>query len=747
MIDDFYSLEARDGIRCSWNIWPNMKVSATQDLIPVSLIYSPLKTQVSRPLVEYDPVLCRKCKSILNPLCQIDFPSKSWTCPICQISNFFPTHYKSYISQANLPIELLPQSTTIEYILTTNAIFPPVFIFIIDTCCSLEELSYQKSSLQQILNLLPLESIVGLIAYGKNAYIYNLANTNSYKSHVFRGDKLYDLQMIKDQLGLLGNDYKEILYKARNFLMPIGECEFIANCIVQNIEKDQWPVPTGCRPLRCIGTALFLAITLLEIAYGKCGARVMLMAGGAASHGPGKIVGEKFVDVIRTQFDLKNSNAQYYKQAKEYYEKLAMRASYNGHTIDVFCCAVDQIGILEMRSLCEKTGGFLVLTDTFNSDVFRLSFRKVFDRDEAGALSMGFNANIILMTSQDAKISGAIGPGVSLKVWDSNVSEIEVGMSKTNIWQIGHIDKYTAIGYYLDLNNTEPESTRPWAYIQFQTKYQHSSGRIRLCVTTAKFPYTSTNNVSRILSGFDQETAAVIMARLAMHKSQSESSIDILRWLDRSLIRLVKKFCDYQKNLPNTFRLCKELSLYPQFMFHLRRSQFLQSFNISPDEKTHYHILLNRENVTNSLLMIQPALLQYSFDCPQALPVVLDLSSLKKEVILLLDTFFNVLIWHGETITKWKKLGYQDQEGYEHFKTLLEMPREDAQIILNNRFPVPKLQETEVGKGPERFLKAKVNPSNLPSDNTINERQNYLSEDVSFKAFMDSLIQYTIKNN
>ncbi|OMJ85523.1 hypothetical protein SteCoe_13137 [Stentor coeruleus] len=744
MIDDLYTLEARDGIRCSWNIWPNSKVSVTQDLIPISLIYSPLKTHSSRPLVEYEPVLCRKCKSILNPLCQIEFSSKSWTCPICLTNNFFPTHYKSHISQTTLPTELAPQSTTIEYILATKQIFPPVFIFLIDTCCSLEELSYQKSSLQQILNLLPSESIIGLISYGKNAYIYNLSNTNSYKSYVFRGDKIYDLQMIKDQLGLLGNDYRKILDGVRNFLMPIGECEFMADCIVKNLEKDQWPVLTGFRPLRCIGTALFLAITLLEIAYSKCGARVVVMAGGAASHGPGKIVGEQLVDVIRTQFDLKNGNNQYYKDAKGYYDNLAMKACYNGHAIDVFCCAIDQIGILEMRSLCEKTGGFLVLTDTFKSDVFRMSFRKMFDRDETGALLMGFNANIVLMTSQDVKISGAIGPGVPLKSCYDNVSDIEVGMSKTNMWQVGHIDQHTTIGYYLDLNNTEPENTRPWAFIQFQTKYQHPSGHIRLLITTTKFPYTSTANVSKILSGFDQETATVIMARLATHKSQSENTIDILRWLDRSLIRLVKKFCDYQQGLPNTFRLCKELSLYPQFMFHLRRSQFLQSFNISPDEKTYYHILLNRENVTNSLLMIQPALLQYSFDCPQALPVVLDLSSLKKEVILLLDTFFNVLIWHGETITKWSKLGYHNQEGYDHFKSLLEMPREDAQIILNDRFPVPKLQETEVGKGPERFLKAKIIPTNIPKNDTITESQSYLSEDVSFKAFMDSLIQYTV---
>ena len=49
-----------------------------------------------------------------------------------------------------------------------------------------------------------------------------------------------------------------------------------------------------------------------------------------------------------------------------------------------------------------------------------------------------------------------------------------------------------------------------------------------------------------------------------------------------------------------------EFSLYPQFMFHLRRSQFLQLFNSSPDKAAYYRYILTRENTTNSLVMIQP---------------------------------------------------------------------------------------------------------------------------------------------
>lgn len=40
--------------------------------------------------------------------------------------------------------------------------------------------------------------------------------------------------------------------------------------------------------------------------------------------------------------------------------------------------------------------------------------------------------------------------------------------------------------------------------------------------------------------GFDQEAAAVLMARLASHKMETEEDFDATRWLDRTLIRLAQ---------------------------------------------------------------------------------------------------------------------------------------------------------------------------------------------------------------
>jgi hypothetical protein len=37
-------------------------------------------------------------------------------------------------------------------------------------------------------------------------------------------------------------------------------------------------------------------------------------------------------------------------------------------------------------------------------------------------------------------------------------------------------------------------------------------------------------------------------------------------------------------------------------------------------------------------------------------------------------------------MAEWRKAGYQDQEGYENFRTLLEAPKEDAKVSLCLRY-------------------------------------------------------------
>lgn len=48
-------------------------------------------------------------------------------------------------------------------------------------------------------------------------------------------------------------------------------------------------------------------------------------------------------------------------------------------------------------------------------------------------------------------------------------------------------------------------------------------------------------NLHHIAAGFDQEAAAVVMARLVVYRAEIEDGPDVLRWLDRMLIRLVTR--------------------------------------------------------------------------------------------------------------------------------------------------------------------------------------------------------------
>jgi protein transport protein SEC23 len=166
-MSEFLDLESQDGIRMAWNVIPRTKQDATNCVVPVSAIFTPLKPNPAIPVLSYAPLRCRMCRSLLNPFSVVDFVAKIWVCPFCFQRNHFPQHY-STISENNLPAELFPQFTTVEYvsIAEMGPVAPPVFLFVVDTCMIEEEIGYLKSALAQAIELLPDQSLVGFITFG-----------------------------------------------------------------------------------------------------------------------------------------------------------------------------------------------------------------------------------------------------------------------------------------------------------------------------------------------------------------------------------------------------------------------------------------------------------------------------------------------------------------------------------------------------------------------------------------------------
>ncbi|KAI6018716.1 hypothetical protein BKA83DRAFT_4532185 [Pisolithus microcarpus] len=456
---------------------------------------------------------------------------------------------------------------------------------------------------------IPLYALVGLITFGTMTQVHELGYTECSKSYVFRGGKEYASKQIQDMLGLSsparaaccpGQPMPQQALGAAQFLLPMQQVEFQLTGILESLQRDPWPVAND-------KVALSVMVGLLETTYPNTGACIMLFAGGPATEGPGMVASNELKEPICSHRDIERDSIKHYKCAVKLYEGLAKQVSNNGYIVDLFAGCPDQVGLLEMKSLPNFTNGVIVLSNWFATSNFQQSFLHIFNKDDQDFLEMGFNATFDVQTTKELKVSGLIGHVISAGKKSACVGETKIGIGQTSAWRLNAIT----------LQALQPGSH---GLIQFVTHYQHSSGQQRLHVTTIAHNFAESGSPS-IAASFHQEAAAILMAEISVFKAEIDDSPDILRWLDCMLIRLCQKFADYWKEDPSSFRLSDNFSIYPQFMFHLWRSQFLQVFNNSLDETAFYG------------------------QCYFIAPIKLD-------VILLLCTFFHILIFHGEVVAQ-----------------------------------------------------------------------------------------------
>lgn len=68
--------------------------------------------------------------------------------------------------------------------------------------------------------------------------------------------------------------------------------------ILEELQKDPWPVPSDQRAARCTGAALSLAAHLLGACVPGTGARIMAFLGGPSTEGPGAVSCHTFGDFV-----------------------------------------------------------------------------------------------------------------------------------------------------------------------------------------------------------------------------------------------------------------------------------------------------------------------------------------------------------------------------------------------------------------------------------------------------------------
>ncbi|KAK1296568.1 hypothetical protein QJS10_CPB15g01930 [Acorus calamus] len=650
---DFAELEAAEGLRWPWNAWPIPSSSASSKpsdlVVPPSVIHTPLSPSVDHPPpLPYDPLLCPQCLSSLNPYARVDYRSSLWSCPFCLSRNPFPRSY-SGIADHNLPAELFPTHSTVEYLLRSHGGgggggFRGAYVFVVDECVEEEGVEAVVEEVRRgVAGAIAEEVLVGLVTFAGDVRVHEIGGRDGNgcsRVFVLPGDRDLSKEKIQNLLGIsqhhrhtFGNSPS---IQKQGFLLPLSECEFNFTTAFEEITSISQTVP-GHRHQRATGMAISTAVALLEacLPYPGGGGRIIVFTSGPATVGPGMIAETDLSKPIRTHRDLNNGTAPLYNRSCNFYKHIAQRLSEASLVLDLFACSLDQV----------------------------------------------------------------------------------------------------------QQHKDEPNIQHsPVFFLQFKTRYRRTdSPGTRLRVTTVARRWAPLRS-PEIASGFDQEAAAAVMARLAIDRAERAHARDVIRWIDKRLIRFASRFGDYIPSDPSSFRLASGFSLFPQFMYHLRRSQFIDVFNTSPDETAFFRLMLNREPVVGSLIMIQPTLFQYSFDGPP-IPVLLDVSSIEPDVILLFDSYFYVVIHYGSSIAQWRKLGYDKDPNHENLRKLLEAPIIDAESLISERIPVPKLIKCDQHGSQARFLLAKLNPSVTQNSSgvAVNGTNVIFTDDVSLQTFVEHL--------
>ncbi|EGW29961.1 uncharacterized protein SPAPADRAFT_144148 [Spathaspora passalidarum NRRL Y-27907] len=804
---DFEAREDQDGVRLSWNRLPKSKLQHDRNIIPLGALYTPLNNKADPmvPLLE-DPsylVSCRGCRTILNPYVFIN--NEIWTCPCCSSSNQLPPLF-DVNGVPQLHPSVTPEYSTVEYKTGKQAPLPPIFFYVVDTCFEegdQDALAQLKESLVVSLSLLPEDALVGFISYGKHVRIHDLANGDNV-SYGFNGSKQYTLEQIQASLGMLSTGLSSagaasagathasvdtiLGVVGKKFLTPVNIGEYQLTRIIESLTPNLFPRDEFTqRPERCTGSAINIASLLLRAILGNhiitTGGHLLVFSSGVCTVGPGKIVDQALKEPMRSHNEIEKSyhsmlpttstassntksNISLFQNAKKFYKEVTKNLVKLGLSCNYFIGSYDQIGLFEMDEVCYKTGGVVVMSDSFTTTIFKQSFLRFFKKDQDEYLDMGFNATLEIKTSPDLKIEGLLGNATALPfnktiTHNSRMFSIhndsKIGESGTNSFKLCNVNPQSTYAIFLEkLDSSGGAST-----IQFLFHYQHPSGEMRLRVTTVALPIVADSDTLNLEPGFDQEAALVLIARKSIYKLSPECSNQIttevlLKQLDQLLVDFCARFAVYTMAQPESFRLSSIYNLLPQFIYHLRRSPFINVFGNSPDETSYIRHLFMHEDTSNSLIMVQPTLLSYDIndwndENTEPIPVMLDSLSLGPSKILLLDTFFQILIYHGSQIAAWRNAGYHEQADFAYFKDFLEAPKQEAMILLMDRFPLPRFIDCDENGSQARFLMAKLNPSTNYASNvnqfvgggvggtSSSSPYDVLTDDLNLQTYMEHL--------
>ncbi|KAL0237422.1 hypothetical protein PCE1_000819 [Barthelona sp. PCE] len=747
MQDQFFQIEEATGVRLAYSAFPNTKEVANKLPIPLSALFTPLKHVQGLKCLQNEPNPC-SCGAMPNPYCGL-VGNQQWRCVMCGQMNPIPPQF----AQNFEPFR--NDALTIEYDLG-EAPLKPFYFYIVDTTQSEKNLKALKEVLLESILYLPDDALVGVMSYNATIQLWDLDSGDISRNFTFNAEDIPSVEELINQLHL--SDMRSY----SRFMKKAGECAFALQNIFDNLPKACWTVAEQSFPRRATGAALATAQALLDVIAVKQAGRVMLFTSGPNTYGDGAFVALEQSKTVRSFYSIKNDqNMGPTKRSTRFYSRLAEKFCDQGIIVDVWSGSIRQSGLYEMRNIMSKTGGYCYMTEHFSDPEFKSSFLKTFagiggvgsqmlygklpdsPLEEVVSVPTAFQTTLSLRTSPGITICGALGNCYSMGAKTANVSHREVGEAGTCMWQLCGCDPRNTIAFLFDVENVERDVSEH-KYLQFTSMYTHPTGKIVKRVITLAVLYAG---LDKVIELFDQEAAAVILGRLVAERKRQDPSEEVIQMIDSRLVKLLQMSCVYQPNVPASMTVPASMAVFAQFMFYLRKSTLVTNFNESPDEATFKALTYNRSSVTDSLSIFQPSLTRYNMQSIDS--VLLDVRSLTDDCMLLLDTFHTVLIHYGETYKQYRQQDVHLRADCSWFADLIESSTSEAERILAERWPTPRMIYTYPGHSQERFLKSQLNTNdNLPtggSEAFSSTKRIVKTHDASFEQFMSRLREAVTK--
>lgn len=722
------SVEEKEGVRLTWNTFSNSKAETSKNIIPLVCLYKPMHGYHNNTLLQvgYAAVRCARpeCSSVLSPYSSLDFGTKHWGCVFCGRMNMLPPHYRD-ITPENLPYELFDDSSTVFYKGTRTAAYKRTYWFVIDLCSFDEERHLLlKDGLLTALDGMNDDDYVGIVRYSANIEVISLENLEVRKVHVFPAVE-YSTGILQKEFATGGNSISPFSRFARRK----GECKGLIQQIFKNLPINTFPVPSMERPKRCTGSALQLASSIIQSTCAEGTGHMILFTQGPCTYGPGAISSLSLKQSLRITG---NEISKLFSKGS-IYEGISNSMGAKGHVIDIIAAGIDDFGFAEMRSLIEKTGGTLVFARDFNLYIYKESIKRMFMKgpEAQSAMRRVFDARTTAKVTKGYRIKNTLGHG-----FEQNLDK-----KQNYVWRQGTLfDRSTSALVFEQIEDVTAGSS---VYIQICTKFIDSNGESYERVTTIARSFGNAGNLGQLVAGFDQEAACVYKAKELSVNADNGDGIDVIRQADRCLIRFMQRFCQFQRDSVGSIRVPGTMSFFPEFIFFLRRLPALHTDGLSLDEVAYQRAILLTEDSPSTMGIIRPSLVAFHYT-GERYPVELDSRSLKSDVVLLVDTFHDVVIWYGENIAAWIKSDVKENPEYWFFKDMLESVEKEAKAIVDNRLPVPKLTKCDQYSSQERILLCKVNPASSVANSMTGEGQTIVTEDIDFARFYQYLLKLVV---